>query len=53
MVNLILFLILAAVLIPVVRYLVKAKKSGQRCVGCPSGGSCCTGGKECHCHENP
>ena len=29
-----------------VAYIVKAKKSGTKCIGCPSGGSCphCNGG---------
>lgn len=42
-------------------YIIKAKKSGKRCIGCPDGCSC--GGKDkkgcdegscgscCHCHQ--
>ncbi len=39
-------------------YVIKAKKSGVKCIGCPSGATCgqndsgcssCGGG--CHCHE--
>jgi hypothetical protein len=29
------------------RYIYKAKKSGKKCIGCPSGGSC--GGSCCGC----
>jgi len=45
-----------------VAYIIKAKKSGKKCIGCPDGCSCdtkhkggdggcgnCGGG--CHCHE--
>lgn len=41
-------------------YIVKAKKSGVKCIGCPSGATCgqndngggCSGcGGGCHCHE--
>ena len=43
-------------------YIIKAKKSGKRCIGCPDSGSCCTGKANagggckgcsgtCHCHE--
>ena len=34
-------------------YIVKKKKSGVHCIGCPDGGSCshCQGGGSCHCHK--
>ena len=44
-------------------YIIRAKKSGKKCIGCPDGGSChaCSGtdksgscggcGGSCHCHE--
>ena len=43
-------------------YIIKAKKSGKRCIGCPDSGSCCAGKTNagggckgcngaCHCHE--
>lgn len=34
-------------------YIVKKKKSGAHCIGCPDGGSCshCQGGGSCHCHK--
>lgn len=38
-----------------VAYIVKAKKSGTKCIGCPSGGCCsekggCHGGCDCESH---
>ncbi len=51
------FLIIAIVVFIVgmaVRHIVKAKKSGVKCIGCPSGCSCehhhSNDGK-CHCHD--
>lgn len=35
-----------------VAYIVKAKKSGVKCIGCPAGGSCsgnCAGDSDCGC----
>lgn len=43
-------------------YIIKAKKSGKKCIGCPDSGSCCKAksdakggcgcfGKSCSCHE--
>ena len=40
--NLILVAVLALILTLAIRYIVKAKKSGRKCIGCP--GSC---GKAC------
>ena len=37
--NVIILAVLAVVLVLAVRYVVKAKKSGRKCVGCPE--SCC------------
>ena len=40
-----------------VAYIIKAKKSGTKCIGCPSGGNCCSGKKgehtecSCGCHS--
>ena len=34
-------------------YIIKSKKSGVKCIGCPSGGSCCSlknkKDKDCRC----
>lgn len=40
MVDVIVLLVLAALIGSAVAYIVKAKKSGAKCIGCPSGGSC-------------
>ena len=57
--NAILIIVLVAILGGAVAYIVKAKRNGVKCIGCPSGGSC--GGKKggscggcdscCGCHE--
>lgn len=61
--NAIIIVVLAAIIGGAVAYIVKAKKSGVKCIGCPSGGSCgqktggsCSGCKSgegcgCGCHE--
>lgn len=41
--NMIIIAILAAILGFVVWYLIRAKKRGQKCIGCPSGGCNCSG----------
>jgi hypothetical protein len=51
MVNLIAFAVIAAIVGFAVGYIVKEKKRGARCIGCPDSGSCsancsCCGG--CH-----
>ena len=34
-----------------VSYMIKAKKNGTKCIGCPSGGACCSKkGGNCTCH---
>ena len=38
--NIILVALLAAILGFAVWYICKAKKRGQKCIGCPSGGCC-------------
>lgn len=30
-----------------VAYIIKAKKSGKKCIGCPDSSSCSSGGKGC------
>ena len=40
--------IVAAVLALAVGYIIKAKKRGAKCVGCPEGGSC--GSCNCGCN---
>lgn len=46
------FIILAIVLIMLgaaMIYMIKAKKSGVKCIGCPAGGSCAYKGKNTSC----
>lgn len=33
-----------------VAYIVKAKKNGAKCIGCPSGCNCCSSGEEGSCN---
>lgn len=40
MIDLILILILGAIAGGIIFYLVRAKKRGQTCIGCPHGGKC-------------
>lgn len=40
MVDLIIVLVLAAIVGAAVIYIVKAKKSGVKCIGCPAAGEC-------------
>lgn len=45
MVNIILIIILMILIGGAVAYIIKAKKSGVKCIGCPAGGSCPGSGK--------
>ena len=40
MADIIVLLILAFLIVGAVTYIVKAKKSGVKCIGCPAGGNC-------------
>ena len=45
--NIIIIAVLLLILGGATAYIIKAKKSGKKCIGCPSGGSCggsCSGG---------
>lgn len=46
MINFIVILILLAVLVPGIRYIVKEKKKGNTCIGCPNASKC--GKHSCH-----
>ncbi|MBO5209340.1 MAG: FeoB-associated Cys-rich membrane protein [Lachnospiraceae bacterium] len=55
MVNLIVVVVLIAIIGAAVMYIVKAKKSGVKCIGCPAAGTCahsqgsgCGGCSGCH-----
>ena len=41
--NLIIIAIVAVILGAAIAYVVKAKKSGKKCIGCPDSGSSCGG----------
>lgn len=45
MVNIIVIIILMILIGGAVAYIIKAKKSGVKCIGCPAGGSCPGSGK--------
>lgn len=56
--NIIAALIVILIVCAAVRYIVKAKKKGVKCIGCSSAGSCCTSHNEqeqsecsCGCHS--
>ena len=60
MVDIIIGIVIVVLVACAIRYIVKAKKSGVRCIGCPQAGTC--GSKEhtqgscgscsCGCHSN-
>ena len=54
MANLIIIAVVAVILAVAVGYIYKAKKSGAKCIGCPSGGSCSgsCGGCSCGCQSD-
>jgi len=48
--DLIVILVLALIIGAAIRYIIKAKKSGAKCIGCPSGGCCPSQNKgTCNC----
>lgn len=47
MADVIVLLVVVIVFISAVRYILKAKKNGVKCIGCPAGGSCC----KCNAHK--
>lgn len=50
MVNIIIPVIIVLIVGGAIAYIVKEKKKGARCIGCPSGGCCSSkAGKGCNC----
>lgn len=49
MTDLIVLAVIIVILGLAIGYIVKAKKSGVKCIGCPSGGSCAHKGCGCGC----
>ncbi|MBQ9984764.1 MAG: FeoB-associated Cys-rich membrane protein [Oscillospiraceae bacterium] len=54
MTDIIIVAVLFVILGAAARYVIKAKKSGKKCIGCPDGGSCSgsCGSCGCGCGEN-
>lgn len=50
MMNLLLSTIILIILVIILTYLYKAKKQGQKCVGCPYAKQCSK--HHCHTHHN-
>ena len=64
MTDIILVAVIGAMVVAAVRYIIRARRSGAKCIGCPSGGCCshgqgemnscaCGGGGQehgCRCH---
>lgn len=47
MIDLMIILVLLAIVGGAAAYVYKAKKSGKKCIGCPSGASCESGSSTC------
>ncbi len=45
MADIIALIVIAVIIAAAVAYMVKAKRRGVKCIGCPAGGSCPSGGK--------
>lgn len=46
-IDMIVIAVIAAIVGCAVAYIVKSKKSGKKCIGCPYGSACGTKGKSC------
>lgn len=59
MADFVVILILLMVIGAALTYVIKSKKAGVKCIGCPSGATCphsgkngsCQGGCGCNCHS--
>ena len=47
MINLILIIVLLLIVGGAAAYIVKSKKSGVKCIGCPNGGKCASAQEGC------
>lgn len=65
MIDVVVTLILVLLVGSALMYIIKSKKNGVKCVGCPSGGNCCSchhaqdtaspcgsGNSSCGCHTD-
>lgn len=50
MTNIIIAVVLLGIIAGIVAYLVREKKKGAHCIGCPYAKEC--GGSKCSCHGN-
>ena len=50
--NIILIAVLLLILGGAVWYVYRAKKSGQKCIGCPAGRTCNGNCGQCHCQDH-
>lgn len=51
--EIIAILIIVLVLSLAIFYIIKSKKSGRKCMGCPDSGQCCyKKNNNCCCHDN-
>ncbi|MBQ3061526.1 MAG: FeoB-associated Cys-rich membrane protein [Lachnospiraceae bacterium] len=48
--NLIVSIILIVILGTAIGYIIKEKKKGTRCIGCPAAGNC-KNARQCKCHQ--
>ena len=48
-VDIVVIVVIALVVSGAVAYIIKAKKSGKRCIGCPNSASC---SKRCNCQKH-
>ncbi len=51
MTDIILIAIIAVILTAAAAYVIRAKKQGQKCIGCPHSGSCGKDGCSCRCQS--
>ena len=42
MINVIIALVIVAIIGAAIAYIVRAKKKGAKCIGCPASGECCS-----------
>ena len=53
--EIIAIVVIAVIIASAVTYIIKEKKSGRKCIGCPDGGKCqgsCSGCSACSCGMN-
>lgn len=51
MANVIVAAILIVIVAAAIRYIIKEKKRGVKCIGCPAAGECAKKNSGCSCHS--